>query len=106
MSAISIALQGALITVIICAAQDYLKIKSFNLYVLICVFAGIWSPVIVQCITNLKIVKMLIINITKKIKDPFISAVGETIDQMDEDSKDKDEKKEEQSKENPQGGGT
>ena len=102
LNVLSLALQGALITVIICAAQDYLRVKSFNLYVMICVFAGIWSPVIIQAITNIKLVKMFIVNITKKAKDPIVSAVGETIDQIED--LDNDNKQENTSDENQQGG--
>lgn len=88
-----LALQGALITVIMCALQDYLKIESFNIYVLFCVLFGVWSPMIVGVITNIKFVKHFIVNISKKIKDPVIEAVGETIDQCDVNDKSKSKNK-------------
>lgn len=94
--------QGALITVIMCAAQDYLRIKSFNLYVLVCVFTGIWSPAVVRAISDMKLVKMFIVNISRKAKDPIVSAVGETIDQIDELND--ENKKDDSTDENQQGG--
>lgn len=94
---VKIILQGVLVTVIICALQDYLKIKSFNIYVLMCIMSGIWSPIIMKLITNMKAIRLLLVNISKRVKDPLVSAVGETIDQMD--GKDKSKKRDTKSKE-------
>lgn len=88
-NAIGLALQGVLVTVIICALQDFIEIKSFNMYVLYCIFLGIWSPVVVKILTNIKIIKKFIVNFGKKAKDPIISAVGETINQIDNEDKEK-----------------
>lgn len=84
----SMSLQSVLVTVVMCSAQDYIEIKSFNTYVLCCVVMGIWSPVIIRVITNVKILKKFIINMSKKMKDPIIKAVGETIDQIEDETED------------------
>lgn len=93
-SAFNIAMQGALVTVIMCALQDFINIKSMNVYVLCCTFIGLWSPLVIKLITNLTVVKKLIVNITKRLKDPVMAAVGETIDQMDENELSDNNKKE------------
>lgn len=95
-NALSLALQGVLITVIMCALQDFIEIKSFNMYVLCCIFLGIWSPVVIEILTSMRIIKKFIVNFGKKAKDPVISAVSETINQIDKENeknkKDKDSK--------------
>ena len=96
-------MQGALVTVLMCALQDFIEIKSMNMYVLCCTFFGIWSPTIIKLLTNIKVVKKFVINVTKKMKDPLVAAVGETIDQLDDEELEDDNNKED-SKE--QGDGT
>lgn len=94
---LQMALQGALVTVIMCALQDFINIESFNMYVLLCVFIGIWSPTVVKIITNMKILQRFIVNISKRVKDPIIKAIGDTADQLElgeEDTKLKEDENE------------
>lgn len=104
-NAFNISMQGALVTVILCALQDYITIKSMSTYVFLCTFLGIWSPFITKAITNIKVVKALIVNISKHIKDPLITAVSETIGELDENT-DSDKKEPTSTDSKQQGDGT
>lgn len=95
-SAAKMALQSVLITVILCAVQDYASIKSFNAYMLLCIFMGMWSPLIMNAITNVKLIKLFIVNISKRVKDPVIKAIGDTVTEMNDESDTEDKTKKEE----------
>lgn len=78
-------------TVVMCALGEYVNMV-FSVYVLSCVFAGIWSSTLMNLAMNKKFVTKVTSTLFKTATDKALRAAGEAIDEYIE-SEDKKKRK-------------
>lgn len=71
---------------LLCALEDYFNV-SFQIYMFICFFFGMWSFNLLKVCTNSKIILIFAKNLFKILKDPISKSVSETIVEMEKDDK-------------------
>lgn len=74
---------------LLCAVQDYFTV-SFQVYMFICFFIGMWGYKIMEIVTSANIVAMFLKNVFKAFKDPISKAAAETMEGIEKKSKDED----------------
>lgn len=67
---------------LLCAINDYFKV-SFQIYMFICFFMGMWSYHIMKAFTNLRFVAIILKAILKAFKDPISKGIIEAVDEID-----------------------
>lgn len=85
-----IIIYGKFSTILLCAVRAYIDIE-FNIYIFICILAGMWSDSIVNFFTNSKIMLFLLNRILKNIDDPISKAVSDATDEISKKESDEDE---------------
>lgn len=76
---------------LLCALNDYF-IVSFQIYMFICFFLGMWSFYIMKAFTNLKFVSILLKNILKAMKDPVSKGFSDTINELEKEQSNNDKR--------------
>lgn len=72
---------------IMCAVIDYVEIP-FGVYTVICIICGMWSQTLLRIIMHTKFMTLLVGRILKKIKEPIIEEVIDTLDEINDTNND------------------
>lgn len=76
-------------TILLCAIRVYITIE-FNIYILVCIVAGMWGDSILQAFTNSTIIITILKKILKSINDPLSNVISHTIDELEDNKNHKD----------------
>lgn len=73
-----------LASVLMCALIDYISIP-FSIYTVLTIITGMWSHTLLNLLLNVKIMKVLLKNIFKNIKDPVMQGLSDTMEELDDE---------------------
>ena len=73
-----------LASVLMCALFDYISIP-FSIYTVLTIITGMWSHTLLNLLLNVKIMKVLLKNIFKNIKDPVMQGLSDTMEELDDE---------------------
>lgn len=71
-------------TILMCAVAKYFKV-AFEIYIFLCVMAGLWSIKIIYIAMDLKIVKSILRNLFKNYSDPVSNALSGVLEKDEEE---------------------